>query len=164
MNINDEERHIQESANKALDKSLYSIDQNTQARLRESRIQALALAQKTSIWQSMFKPFPIATALAFSFALIIALPQWQSSPSSIHNSTLAQQEAFDDLLLLSELDDDTLELVEDLEFALWLTEEIDTPSEGTEFEEQASRHSDQQSFDTVPFFSKASRSFGYSHA
>jgi hypothetical protein len=144
MNINDEERRIQESANKALDKSLSSIDQGTQARLRESRMQALALVKKPGIWQAMFKPLPIASALAFSFALIIALPQWQSSPSSTNASILAQQEVFDDLLLLSEVDDDILELVEDLEFALWLTEEMDTPNEGSEFEEHARNFSVQQ--------------------
>ena len=68
MNINDEERRIRERANEALDKSLSSINQHIQARLRESRIQALA--EKPSIWQSILKPLPIASALAFSFALI----------------------------------------------------------------------------------------------
>ena len=143
MNINDEERRIRERANEALDKSLSSINQHIQARLRESRIQALA--EKPSIWQSILKPLPIASALAFSFALIIVLPQWQSSSSS-NTNFLAQQQAFDDLLLLSEVDDDTLDLVEDLEFALWLSEEMDMPSEGSDFEEQANNQAAQQAF------------------
>jgi len=164
MNINDEERRIQESANKALDKSLSSIDQSTQARLRESRMQALALAKKPSIWQAMFKPLPIASALAFSFALIISFPQWQSSPSSNNTSLLAQQEAFDDLLLLSDLDDDTLELVEDLEFALWLSEEMDMPSEGSELEEQATNYSVQQTPNEATTFPETSAVPGFAHA
>ena len=163
MNTNDEERRIQESANKALDNSLSSIDQSTQARLRETRMQALALAEKPGIWQTMFKPLPIASALAFSFALIIALPQWQSSPSSNNTSFLAQQQAFDDLLLLSDVDDDTLELVEDLEFALWLTEEMDTPSEGSKFEEQARNYSIQQTPNEAPIFPEASSVLGCAH-
>jgi hypothetical protein len=144
MNIDDEERRVQESVNSALDESLSSIDQSTQAGLRQSRMQALALAERPRIWQSMLKPLPIASALAFSFALIISLPQWQSSPSSNGTSILAQQQEFDDLLLLSDIDNDILELVEDLEFALWLTEEMDMPNEGLEFEEQASNYSVQK--------------------
>jgi len=163
MNINDEERRIQESTNEVLDKSLSSIDQNIQARLRETRMQALARAEKPSIWLSMLKPLPIASALAFSFALIIALPQWQSNSSS-KNSMLAQQQAFDDLLLLSEVDDDTLELVEDLEFALWLSEEMDAPNEGSDFEEQATNQSSHQAADEAILLSEVSTVLRCAHA
>ncbi len=153
MNTDNEERIIQESAKQALDQSLYSIDKNTQDRLRDTRMQALNLASKPSNWQTLFKPFPIMTALAFSFVLIIALPQWQSSPALNNTNLLAQEQAFDDLLLLSEIDDDTLEVLDELEFALWLSEEMDTLSEGSEFEEQASNTNIHQSMGNAQFAS-----------
>lgn len=164
MNNNLEEYRIQDSANKALSDSLSSIEQQTQARLRNSRMQALALAEKQSIWQIILKPFPIASALAFSFALIFVLPQWQSNSTSENRQLFAQQEVFDDLLLLSEVDDDTLELIEDLEFALWLSEEMDTPSEGANIENQARNNATQDALNITLSNFEATSAFGYAYA
>lgn len=142
MNSHDEQ-HIEAKANKVLDESLNNLSPETQARLSESRKHALMMAGKPSFWQAFIKPIPIASALAFSFALIIALPQWQSSSSHHLNdrNSLAIHEEFDDFLLLTEVDDETLEIIEDLEFALWLSEEVELPNEDSEFEEQAHNHS-----------------------
>ncbi len=162
--MNNEEQRIQESTKQALDISLSSIDESTQILLQQSRKQALERANRSSVWQSVFKPLPIASALAFSFALLISLPQWQANPDTDKTTWLAEQQAFDDLLLLSDVDDDTLELIEDLEFALWLTEEMDTPSEDLKLETQAETKTPATRSDTIFFLSMADTHIGCTHA
>lgn len=118
--------------NEALDTSLQQISSDTQTNLSAIRHQALAHAMhKTNVWQRLFKPVPIAAVFTICFALVLVFPKVQDSPES---SELIAAEQFNDLLLLSELDDETLELIEDIEFADWLSEEMETQAEGSAVE------------------------------
>jgi len=136
MKTENDEQQIQKSVNDALDKQVHQISPETQARLAQRRRLALDHARnKTHIWQHIFRPVPLAAAFTFSLALLLVLPKVQEAPESPERIATQQ---FDDLLLLSEFDDDTLELLEEIEFAYWLTEEMDTQAEGETIETHSS--------------------------
>lgn len=140
-----DKQDIEAQARAALDASLEKITPETQSRLRSIRQAALNKAESSpKVWRGLLKPGTIA-AISFSFALVFILPQ-VSPVSEPTEQTMTQQ--FDDFLLLSELDDDTLELIEELEFAEWLSDEIAQQSKDSKLEQNTSIRSRSPLFGT----------------
>ncbi len=142
MHTDKDEQPFKNTLNSALDDSLNKLSPETRQSLRNSREQALARAVKPAFWSRQTYRLPLATAMAFSLAIVVALPLWQNEGTVELSSGISQTSELDDLFMLAEIDDDTLQLVEDIEFALWLTEEMEQQTERNPFEEQTQTQAD----------------------
>lgn len=123
---------IETQVSKALDQSLEQLSPRTQAQLRQARERALATAGKKTGSMQWLRPVPIGGA-AFALCLLMVLV-WPSLQTVEHSlPSLAFEEGLEDLILVSEMDEETLALVEEIEFAYWLAQEIpDDRADGTE--------------------------------
>lgn len=117
------EQDLHQHANKALDESTQTLSPDVQRQLNEARQKAILSrdADQTVSSNWISRPaFGFATAASVCLAIILSLPNEQEI-----DSPLAVNQHLDDLLLLSQLDNTDLEIVEDLEFAYWLSEQLD---------------------------------------
>lgn len=109
----------------SLDKSIETLPAKTVLQLENSRALALQAQKKnrTSFYWSPSRKWAGASAFGLSLAILLILNSSPSTSPSL-NSELAVLNHF------AEMTDEELELVEDLEFALWLLDQdpIENPS------------------------------------
>ena len=113
-----------ENRSKALfDASVAELDGSTRSRLCQARHAALAQTRQRprTVW---WMPAMASAALAMVVALI--LPDLRPQPQTLSEENLA---AADDLTLL--MNDESLDLLEEMEFYAWLaeTDALDSPAE-----------------------------------
>jgi Protein of unknown function (DUF3619) len=107
----------------ALDQSLEQISPSVAEKLRHARVAALAESERTTSVFRLWAPAPLGGA-AFALGLLLILV-WPSLRDTEHGlSALAFEERLEDLILVSEMDEETLSLVEEIEFAYWLAQEM----------------------------------------
>ncbi len=122
------ENDFKQNINKALDDSLDSLPNSVKAKLAASRQKALLIHKEQMSKQPLLnqeeghwhKPM---WAIAASVCLM--LPLWYAvnttnSPLPLQSTSLT---SVDIMFTLAELDDDEMEVVDNLEFALWLSEQ-----------------------------------------
>lgn len=104
----------------ALDNSLDQVSPEVQARLKQARISAMANSERKSM-PSVFLPVGGA-AFALGMLLILVWPSMQETDQGLQ--AIAFEEQLEDLILVSEMDEETLAVVEEIEFAYWLAQEM----------------------------------------
>jgi hypothetical protein len=97
---------LEDTINHALDQSIETLSPEIRRSLNQSRFNATEKKSRRVIW------IPLASAMSLAFALIIG---WQISQPPATSETV-----FADVL------QEDLEMLEDLEFAYWISEEIDS--------------------------------------
>lgn len=111
---------------RVFDDGVASLDGQTRSKLARARNRALRRASRPSATVWLFGPralVPVGAAAAFALAWFV----WQS-PVSIE-AGLQTAELNDWEILLGE---DELEMIEELEFYVWLEEYLDVPVEETD--------------------------------
>lgn len=138
---------IEDAVNKQLNKSIDNLDSKTLEKLKKARVKALEkqqpiLSQETRAiekWDSLnvfrIKPGP---ALSLAASVLLAIPLVYFSTDDINQkaplaSIISLNSTFDtektpsntiDLITsFAELNDDELDIVDELDFALWLVEQ-----------------------------------------
>lgn len=112
------DKHDLKSQIKAvLDKSESELPDSVQAKLAEARSQALLAKEKSN--QTWTREW---VAMAACVALVV--PIWFGMKSTTPER-LIPASGLDLMVSFAELDDEEWELVDDLEFALWLSEQSD---------------------------------------
>jgi len=126
--INSEQKLAEQTA-KALDSSLEQLSPNISARLEAARKTALATKAKPGTFQNwnfsqLFRPQALSAGLALSVCLLIV---WNLSPHIDQQTpTFASSQNLSEFILLSTLDETELDIIEDIEFAYWLAQELET--------------------------------------
>jgi hypothetical protein len=123
------DKELEHQANKALDKSTREISPSVRQGLYEARQAALSAQNKT--W---FRRPIVGFAIAASFSAILLVNYLptdlsQESPSlpqvASHSPNSAE---FDDFMFLASFDETDIAIAEDLEFAFWLSEQLEDDS------------------------------------
>jgi hypothetical protein len=116
----------------ALDQSVQDMPDDITLRLRQQRLRALAQQQprRTGLW-----PLPAQLTTALAAAVLIALAFWLKAPDSQTATPLAQIPVPDQVLEndlntdewteLTQLSNEDWDMLQDLEFAIWLSEQPD---------------------------------------
>jgi uncharacterized protein DUF3619 len=104
MVTNDKDNSLDESVAKALDRSIENLSPDIRRRLNQARISALGNKPRSSYF--------IKAASTFSFAIALAIA-WQLMP----NEKVNMDTPFAEVL------QEDLELIEQLDFIYWMTEE-----------------------------------------
>lgn len=133
-----------------LDSSLDDIDPATLDKLKAARLKALLAAQAANpqnshpennhldnvVWLSRMRHWP-KTSLSLAASLLLAAPLWYFSTNNLPQpagsvlsdtvplaySEESQLNTLDLISTYAELDDDELDMVDNLDFALWLVEQ-----------------------------------------
>ena len=131
---------IETLVSKQLDNSLDDIDQQTLDKLKAARLSALEAAGQASdgnnlVFLDSLRRWP-KTSLSLAARLLLAAPLWYFSasplqsdgnvlPDTVHLAVSedSQLNTLDLITTFAELEDDELDMVEDLDFALWLVEQ-----------------------------------------
>ncbi len=116
------ENNMEKSINKALDESLDSLPSSVRAKLAASRQKAVLISKQPPKEQDSQWSKPM-WAMAASVCLM--LPLWYSlnttnSPLALQSTSLT---SVDIMFTLAQLDEDEMEVVDNLDFALWLSEQ-----------------------------------------
>lgn len=125
--MNDKE--LEQQAKQALDKSTQTLSPELRQRLYEARQTALSKREKPWFKQ----PFVgFAVAASFSAVLLVNyLPQDplqnEQMPDQIADNTV-NNSALNDLMFIASFDDIDMEIAEDIEFAYWLSEQLENES------------------------------------
>ena len=107
----------------ALDQSLEHVSPSVAEKLRHARVAALSESERQGSVFRLWAPAPVGGA-AFALGLLLILV-WPALNDTEHGlSALAFEERLEDLILVSEMDEETLSLVEEIEFAYWLAQEM----------------------------------------
>lgn len=121
-----QEQEISASINKVLEQQVDSLDDSVQQRLFEARREAMQATHANANKRRFVLPVWSTLAVSGALSVFVALIMWpQFDVSKPPLERVAEVDALDELLWLSEIDDESLELVEELEFAYWLSQELD---------------------------------------
>jgi len=128
---------IAKQSNAALDDSIESLSPSVEARLQQSRRIAIhsLMNQQQSAQSSQFNLWPLLNVKVLSAGLAcclmvfftLSLTTNQHAPNS--STFLSSNTDLSEFILLSNFDDTELEVIEDIEFAYWLSQELDQPNE-----------------------------------
>lgn len=132
---------FEEQMKAQLDSSVESLPDSVKQQLKAARQKALAAAQSTNKGKASVTQLPVRPAwhkpmwaMAASICLMIPLWYGMQGTSPEMDSPLASQtsnlEALELMSALAELDDEEMELVDNLDFALWLIEQQESPAHG----------------------------------
>jgi len=124
------QENVAQNANSALDQSISHLPPNVESRLQTARKIALTKQRKpafkfnANMPSVVFNTRVLSTGLAFSFCLTLF---WMinSQETSIKTPEIVQagpQNNIEAFILLSSLDETELDIIEDLEFVYWLSE------------------------------------------
>lgn len=115
----DSDSSIQEQTNRALNRQTATLPTATRQRLADARQRALRAGRKPWYWQPQF-----ATACS---VLVLTLVWWQLPDTThIEEQQLVSQhneDAIDAFTYLTTLDETEQDIVADLEFAMWLSQQ-----------------------------------------
>lgn len=114
------QQDLSAQAKQALDDSAQKLPEHIQTQLAQARAQAVLAAKHKTPVTDFTRLSKQWVALAACVSLIVPIWLGVSSYSS-NNSTQTQD--FDLMVSLAEMDAEEWELVDDLEFALWLSEQ-----------------------------------------
>jgi hypothetical protein len=137
---------IENIVSQQLDNSLDDIDEATADKLKAARLKALQAAGSKDkrhdniVLLSSVREWP-RTSLSLAASLLLAAPLWYFSVSNLPQpaenalpdtiplaySEESQLNALDLITTYAELDDDELDMVDDLDFALWLVDQEGAP-------------------------------------
>ena len=112
MNMNDPE-NIEQHAKKVLDESVNDLSPDITRRLQQARYAAIEKAKARSVWS--FYPQAITTLFAVA---VVSMSLWFSMGEPDMTEIALTMETEIEMLTSNE----TLELMEDLEFIQWLAE------------------------------------------
>lgn len=142
---------IEQLSKQALDQSVSTLDKSTRTKLAAARQNALEATNNAS-WLSHFsQPWALAMATLFGMAILIGKDYIVKDPLNNQLATATNTESkasqigtdnlntLDELILLSELDDESMGLIEELDFALWLSDEMDSIIDEQDVETSAYR-------------------------
>ncbi len=116
------QQQLENASRDALDYSVTSLDLDTQDALRAARLAALQeRRQNYTLRCSGFSAWLWSAGIACSAWLIFTLLPEQST---LDFGSEADSEA--EFILLTSLDDTELDIVEDLDFAYWLSQHMET--------------------------------------
>jgi len=137
------DQHLSEKTTAALDKSIKVMSVDTQDKLQAARREALARHsvitnrkakhstrdnQPLNFW-SLFTPKFMSAGLAFSVLAFLAIDLSQDNlNNSLNNSAsplIVSNSELSEFILSDNFDETELEVVEDIEFAYWLSQELD---------------------------------------
>lgn len=112
---------LNEQVKQALDESARALPEHVEIKLQQARKKALNAANQSSAnWSKTF------VALAACISLIV--PLWLGF-SSHNTEDMVEIQSLDLMVSLAEIDEEEWELVDDLEFALWLNEQAVVPKD-----------------------------------
>ena len=123
-----------ENTNSALDKSVESLSPNVQSRLQQARenavnhqIQAKSFANLYAYFiRQSFTTQAMEAGMAFCLLALVIVPFISSIKETTIEPSLARSNSvIDEFILLSNFDDTELEVIEDIEFAYWLSQELE---------------------------------------
>lgn len=140
---------LEKKVSQQLDNSLDDIDPATLDKLKAARLKALQAAQTAGpqnsrldnvVLLSRIRHWP-KTSLSLAASLLLAAPLWYFSANDLPQpagsvlpdtvplaySEESQLNTLDLIATYAELDDDELDMVDDLDFALWLVEQEAAP-------------------------------------
>lgn len=117
-----DDKTLESQIKHSLDSSVDDLPEHIQARLAQARAEALkAKAQKGKVIQ--FKSNWTKELLAVAACVSLIVPIWLNTSSDHSTSDGLPSQGLDLMVSLAEMDDEEWELVDDLEFALWLNEQ-----------------------------------------
>jgi len=134
------EQHLSEKTTTALNKSVETMSTDTQDKLQSVRREALALhlenvktsptvqhsshEERPSIFRSLFTLSVMSTGLAFSVLAFLAINLNQDDLNQNNSQVVASNSELSEFILSDNFDETELEVVEDIEFAYWLSQEL----------------------------------------
>lgn len=128
--IKNTDQKLAEQTVEALDASIEQLSPDISTRLKAARRTALAVQEKPEINQNwhqfqFFSPKTLSAGLALSVCLLVF---WNLLPlnSQQQTPTFASSQNLSAFILLSTLDETELDIIEDIEFAYWLAQELET--------------------------------------
>ncbi|NRA24158.1 MAG: DUF3619 family protein [Oleispira sp.] len=126
---------FEHSLQQQLDRSVDDLDDSTLSKLKAARRKALTAAPMPQhaipreegvignvISLNAFRQWP-KPALGVAASLLLAAPLWYFNVNSPFDSEILQPNTIDLISSFAELDDDELDMVNELDFALWLVEQ-----------------------------------------
>jgi len=125
---------VEKAVSENLDRSIVDLPETVVSGLAQARKHAM----KAQADRSSSGHWPWMSAVAFSFAVVVAWPlisdysskdEQALSPEPTLNEAGVGEDAFSDLMLLAEMDSDSMAVIEDIEFALWLSQELSREAE-----------------------------------
>ena len=122
-----EKNDLQSQIKRALDESESAIPDSVQSKLAQAR--AHALREKDHKSKSWTKEW-----MAVAACITLIVPIWLGLQTDQQDlDSIASNDGLDLMVSFAELDEEEWELVDDLEFALWLTEqsELADPSQSS---------------------------------
>ena len=128
--IKNTDQILAEQTVEALDASIEKLSPDISTRLKAARRTALAVQEKPEINQNwhqfqFFSSKTLSAGLALSVCLLVF---WNLIPlnSQQQTPTFASSQNLSAFILLSTLDETELDIIEDIEFAYWLAQELET--------------------------------------
>lgn len=117
-----DDKTLESQIKRTLDSSVDDLPEPIQARLAQARAEALkATARKGKVIQ--FRSNWTKELLAVAACVSLIVPIWLSTSSDHSSSDGFPSQGLDLMVSLAEMDEEEWELVDDLEFALWLNEQ-----------------------------------------
>jgi len=129
-----QDKQIAKQSIAALDDSIESLSPSVEARLQQSRRIAIgklenqqqsAQGNLVNLW-SLLTVKVIGAGLACCLVVFFAVP-FLDNPST--QPSISSNTELSEFILLSHFDDTELDVIEDIEFAYWLSQELDQHSE-----------------------------------
>ncbi len=114
-------------AKQALDESVKTLPDHVQSQLAKAREQAL-LAHKEKGQVLPFNGHWSKELIALAACVSLIVPIWFGL-SSYQSNTVMEPQGLELMVSLAEMDEEEWELVDDLEFALWLNEQSNLADE-----------------------------------
>ena len=114
-------------AKQALDESVKTLPDHVQSQLAKAREQAL-LAHKEKGLVLPFNGHWSKELIALAACVSLIVPIWFGL-SSYQSNTVMEPQGLELMVSLAEMDEEEWELVDDLEFALWLNEQSNLADE-----------------------------------
>jgi len=130
-------KHIEKQSNAALNDSVESLSPSVETSLQQARRIAIdslenqhqSVQRRLFNLGSLFNIKVLSAGLACCLVVFFTLPFITNQPNPHSATFLSSNTALSEFILLSDFDDTELEVIEDIEFAYWLSQELDQGSE-----------------------------------
>jgi len=127
-----------DATSSALDQSIESLSPNVQSRLQQARENALNHQTRSKLFANLCSFFrrqsftnqALEAGLAFCLLALMVFPIISSiKKTTIEQPLASSNSALGEFILLSNFDDTELEVIEDIEFAYWLSQEFENEND-----------------------------------
>jgi len=136
--VETDDKKLVDDTNSVLDKSIESLSTTIQARLQQSRESALNHQTRSKSFANLHSYFTrqsltiqtIEAGLVFCLLALMIVPFIYSiEETTIEPYLTGSNSALGEFIMLSNFDDTELEVIEDIEFAYWLSQELENEND-----------------------------------